>query len=153
MHVSIASNATCSARLQLSHSHMSQPSKSSPRPRRGAQVARRWLARSAHLNPAHLAPVAHLGCSSPLPPRSRGSRGSPGLQAGWPAPRTPLLTWLTWLTWAGRVTWGFLYDLGGFPIRYVSYCILMYLAVYLDVSRSYTSQTSSYTSNRHVTGT
>ena len=35
-------------------------------------------------------------------------------------------------------TWGFLYDLVGFPIRYVSYCILMYLAVYLDVSRSYT---------------
>ena len=29
---------------------------------------------------------------------------------------------------------------GGFPIRYVSYCILMYLAVYLDVSRSYTSR-------------
>ena len=28
---------------------------------------------------------------------------------------------------------------GGFPIRYVSYCILMYSAVYLDVSRSYTS--------------
>ena len=37
-------------------------------------------------------------------------------------------------------TWGFLYDLVGFPIRYVSYCILMYLAVYLDVSRSYTSR-------------
>ena len=32
MYVSIASNATCSARLQLSHSHVSQPSKSSPRP-------------------------------------------------------------------------------------------------------------------------
>ena len=39
-----------------------------------------------------------------------------------------------------RETWGFLYDLVGFPIRYVSYCILMYLAVYLDVSRSYTSR-------------
>ena len=37
-----------------------------------------------------------------------------------------------------RETWGFLYDLVGFPIRYVSYCILMYVAVYLDVSRSYT---------------
>ena len=33
-----------------------------------------------------MAPVAHLGCSSPLTPRSRGSRGSP---VGWPAPLTP----------------------------------------------------------------
>ena len=48
-----------------------------------------------------------------------------------------------WRVGAGGVggeTWGFLYDLVGFPIRYVSYCILMYLAVYLDVSRSYTSR-------------
>ena len=43
-----------------------------------------------------------------------------------------------WRSVESGETWGFLYDLVGFPIRYVSYCILMYLAVYLDVSRSYT---------------
>ena len=58
MHVSIASNATCSARLQLSHSHVSQPSKSTPRPRRGAHVVRHdelaHSARSAHVRSAGL---------------------------------------------------------------------------------------------------
>ena len=82
MHESIASNATCSARLQPSHSHVSQPSKSTPRPRRGAHVVRPrsrgsrgsrgsgWLASPepmwsgpahvAHVAPAHVAHVAHL---------------------------------------------------------------------------------------------
>ena len=81
MHVSIASNATCSARLQLSHSHVSQPSKSTPRPRRGAHVVRHdelaHSARSAHLTPG-VAHVAHVGLAGSPDPRSRGSRGSPG---------------------------------------------------------------------------
>jgi hypothetical protein len=68
MHVSIASNTTRSARLQLSHSYVSQPSKSTPRPRRGAHVVRHdelaHSARSAHLTPAHVAHVAHLGLST-----------------------------------------------------------------------------------------
>ena len=83
-------------------------------------------------NPGERTPQTNLTFAHAHTPGSDARTKASGMMAGFPCPGAA--------TKAAGETWGFLYDLVGFPIRYVSYCILMYLAVYLYVSRSYTSQ-------------